>query len=108
MDHFINALNLVVNVYQTRCEERVPGSKRPIGINPEYLYSLHDNKDFGALIGNFASPDAHAVFGTVVSYCGIECYQRPPRDLQSLVLSILVYSPRIYPIFGCYDTRSKS
>ena len=66
MDHFINALNLVANVDQTSRDRKVPGSKRPKGINSVYLYSLHYNKDFGALIGKIVSPSAQAVFGNTV------------------------------------------
>ena len=69
VDHFINALNLVVNVYQTSCDRKVPGSKRPHENISIYLYTLHDNMDFGALIGKIASPDAHAVFRITVISC---------------------------------------
>lgn len=74
MDHFINALNLAVNVYQTSCDRKVPGSKRPYKIISIYLYPLHNNRDLSALIGNFASPDAHAVFGIRVTNYDIESY----------------------------------
>ena len=74
MDHFINALNLVVNVYQTSCDRKVPGSKRSHENISIYLYTLHDNMDFGALIGKIASPDAHAVFGIRVTNYDIESY----------------------------------
>ena len=62
MDHFINAPNLVVNVYQTSCDRKVPGSKRPVGNISIYLHPLHDNKEFWALIDKNASADAHTVF----------------------------------------------
>ena len=69
MDHFLNAMNLVVNVYQTSCDRKVPGSKRPYEIISIYLYPLHENKDFRVPIGKDASSGAHAVFGiTAISY----------------------------------------
>ena len=38
-----------------------PGARKDHGEMILYTYiPLHDNKDFGALIGKIASPDAHA------------------------------------------------
>ena len=61
-------------MFHTRCDRKVPGSKRPHETVSIYLRLLNDNKVFVPYIANFASPDAHAVFGIWLTSYDIESY----------------------------------